>query len=205
MQVIDGGSQTFDALAYGDPHPGTVAFFQNQMENLSQYAGQVGEQFIQSAQDLYSRFNHSTAMRYARAAKRSLGSIFQNDAVRQLASIAELQQAPPVMQRWIMAEPTTRKMYHRQMVEGYEGSYKDAFPNDVGESHYDYRRVMDGLVVDDPDTEDWVATTYLDEIFEGDHELEIDQQADIFYTWKMTKARILHGGSDPTSRWNADL
>lgn len=204
-QIIEGGADLFDALAYGKPHPGTQQFLQTQIQNMSNVATEAGQRFYQNAVNLYDRFSGSTAMRYANAARRAIGSIWQSDEIRRLASTGDFQQAPLTMQRWIMAEPTVRRLYQQQRVEGYEGSYVDVHKGDIGEEHYDYRRVMQGIVHGEDTDEDWTATTYLDDLLPDDQELLLEEQVDILDSWTNIVAKIREGRSDPTSRWNADL
>ena len=52
------------------------------------------------------------------------------------------------MKRYIMANPHVREAYQEQRIAGYDGTYKDPFADDTIENHYDYRRVMNGVVVD---------------------------------------------------------
>lgn len=204
-QVVEGGSHMFDALAYGQTlHPGTQQFLQNQIERPTDTLTDAGRSFLSGVQSLYDRLSGSTAMRIARAAKRAVGSIWQSDEIRRLADIGEMQHAPLVMQRYILAQPYVRKLYQEQRIEGYSGSYRDPFPEDRGEDHYDYRRVMNGVVVEDEDG-GWQATTYFDELLPDDYDLSLEEQVDILDTWANVVAMIRKGGEDPTSRWNADL
>ena len=45
-----------------------------------------------------------------------------------------------------MAQPDIRSLYHKGHCDGYSDTYVDMEPGLVGEQHYDYRRVMDGVV-----------------------------------------------------------
>lgn len=204
-QIVEGGSHMFDALAYGQTlHPGTQQFLQHQVERPTEALTDAGRGFLSGVQQLYDRLSGSTAMRIARAAKRAAGSIWQSDEIRYLASIGEMQHAPLVMQRYILAHPYIRKLYQEQRIEGYSGSYRDPFPEDRGENHYDYRRVMSGVVEEDDDG-GWSATTYYDELLPDDYDLSLEEQVDIIDTQENVIAAIKKGGEDPTSRWNADI
>ena len=97
---------------------------------------------------------------------------------------------------------TLRLMYHQQRCEGYTDTYVDMHPGDVGEQHYDYRRVVDGMVMEQDD--ELVSVQYFDEIKEGD-ELDIDDQVAILRTWDSVKAAIEENKEDPTSPFNASL
>ncbi|MBE0438166.1 MAG: hypothetical protein IBX57_00165 [Gammaproteobacteria bacterium] len=193
-----------DNLLYAQPHPNTLAFLQQQIEAPPANYTTVSNDFLSRARDLYERTSGSTAMRMAQAARRAFGSIWGSNDVRVLTDIGQFQWAKSHMRRWVMAEPTVREMYHNQQLEGYEGSYQDPFPQEAsGEEFYDYRRVMDGVVVETDDG--WYADTYYDELLEGDRELNHVEQVDILETWTNVVNLIRKGGDDPTSRWNASL
>jgi len=209
-QIIEGGALTFNSLAYGTPHPGTMNFLSQQFENASTVLTTAGARFMEGARDLYERISGSDAMRALRVAGRAVRSMWQLDEVRVLNTMDELQTAPLTMQRWVMAEPTIRREYHQQRIDGYSDTYIDAFPKDVGEEHYDYRRVMDGMVVVDevPDDEGeygWQATTYFDELLPDDNELLLEEKMDILDTWAAAKAALKARKLDPTSRYGASL
>ena len=206
-QIHDGGGMMFDALAYGQPHVSTQQFLVNQFDNLSATLQNAGQAFIDSAQRAYDAISGSQAMRVLRAAGRAVRSAWQLDEIRPLFTIGELQHAPMTMQRWLMAEPTARALYHQQKIDGYSDTYIDMHPGDIGERHYDYRRAMDGLLVVDESSEDgdWHAMQYPDELLPNDAELELDQQIDIQQAWAFLQAKIADHGDDPTSRYNAAM
>lgn len=200
---VEGGNALFDGLAYRPPDPNSVAFVQAQFQNPTHNLTAAGQQFFQSVQAIHERLMGSHAMRVARAATRKVASLWQGDEVRLLSSIGELQHASLPMQRWVMAEPTVRKWFYQQRLEGYEGTYVDNAPGDIGVDHHDYRRVMSGVIVD---TETgWQATTWFDEPLEGDAPLLFEEQIDIIDTWSWAKYYLKQGKEDPTSVWNADL
>lgn len=203
-QIHTGGSGYFDSLFHGELHPGARTFIQRQMEAPSRVMENAAQQFQESSQALFERLSGSGAMRMARAAKRAVGAAWMSNQIQALLDIGQMQHAPAVMQRYIMAEPTLRKRYHQQRLDGYEGTYRDLFPEDIGEEHYDYRRVMDGIVVENDDGS-WYADTFVDDLLPDDDHLDIDQQVDILDTWANMVAKVRQGGSDPTSKWNASL
>lgn len=207
VQVVFGGAQDFDALLYGERHPGTMQYLQNQVNSvmeMSRTLTDAGRQFFSTAQDLYDKFNSAEAMRLARAAVRRVGSIFQRDEIRSIWELGQLQNAPLTMQRWIMAEPTVRRMYHEQRCDGYSDTYVDNHPGQIGRDHYDYRRVMDGILVDSEE-HDWKATVYFDDLLEGDRELTLDEKIDILSTWDVVASMMKEGSEDPTSAFGNKL
>ena len=114
------------------------------------------------------------------------------------------------MQRYLMAEPTTRQMYIDQRCDGYSDTYVDVDPGTIGPAHYDYRRATDGLLMDSPTPDangdyGWTAVTYMEELLPDDVELTLSEQVDIQYSWQWLKAIMAEGEQDPVSRYNADL
>lgn len=206
VQVSFADSYEFDALAYKQPHPSTLRFLENQFTNMSQTLSDAGRQFFSNAQSLFDSFTNSTAVRLAQAALRKAGSLFQRDEVRSIWDLGEIQNAPLTMQRFIMANPTVREMYHQQRCDGYSGTYVDQYPDDVGRDHYDYRRVTDGVLIDTPDDEEyeWKCTVYFDELVEGDRPLLLEQQVDIMTMWDRVED-FMKVGKDPTSVFGGEL
>jgi hypothetical protein len=202
-QVLIGGAQEFNALLYSPKHPSTVDFIKNQLNNFSNTLTDAGRTFLQDSSELIEKFNGSEAMRLSRVAYKKVSNLFQKDVIKPLCEVTEFQIAQLQMQRWIMAEPTVRTLYHQQRIDGYSETYVDVQPEATGDEHYDYRRVMDGIVTDlpvDGDSEaGWSHTQFIDDLKEGDRELDIDEQSDILITWANVKAIIDAGKEDPTS------
>ncbi|WP_144106653.1 hypothetical protein [Paraburkholderia sp. BCC1886] len=205
VMFVQGDSATFNSLVYGaQKHPGTMAFLENQVQQFTGALTEFGQQFVQSAAGLFNTFNGSEAMRIARAAHRKLDSLFMSDTIQSIWDIGRMQHAPLAMQRWIMAEPTTRRLYHQQRIDGFSETYVDMEPGRVGEDHYDYRLLMNGVL---QDTEDggWMVRHYLDDLHAGDVEPAFDQKVDIFDTFANLRAYIEAGKEDPTSKWNEKM
>lgn len=200
----------FKSLMYGRPHEGTMRFIENQVGFVSQALTDAGARFMDTARDMYSHLEGSNAMRAIRAVGRAVRSLWQLDEIKELIDIGQLQHAPLSMQRYLMAEPTIRGLYQQQRVDGYSDTYVDIFPGTIGEEHYDYRRVMDGIVVEDAEPDEngeygWTATSYLEELLPDEPDLLLVEQLDILASWGGLKAAVEKGGEDPTSKFNADL
>lgn len=212
MIEIEGGRRAFRALAFGDQRtPATMAFLQGQAamlpEMMSMAVSDTSRAFLQQAQTIYQESQSAEAMRLARLALEKAHGIRQLDVVRPIWELGQLQNAPQVMQRWIMAEPFVRQMYIEQRIDGYSGSYVDIRPGEVGADHYDYRRVMNGVMVvhDETAETDWTVTAYFDPVEPNDIELVPAQQHDIVSTWDVVRACIKHGVDDPTNQGGGKL
>ena len=76
-------------------------------------------------------------------------------------------------------------------------TYVDVEPKRIGDDHYDYRRVMDGVMVITDD--DWYAKCYVEELKEGDRDLSHGEKTDIIQTWSNLEYLIALNKEDPTS------
>ncbi|MDR3392245.1 MAG: hypothetical protein P4L77_10985 [Sulfuriferula sp.] len=198
--VYTPAASDFDALAFGNPHPGTIEYIQRKFETLPQALSERGAAFMADARQKWDSFMGSDAMRKARAVKERLlgGSIYLPDAAMLYENLSQVQNAGLVMQRYIMSEPTVRKLYHEQRIDGYSTTYVDPQPGRIGEEDYNYRQVMQGAVVD---TEDggWVCRTWVDDVAEGEVALKFDERSSIRGTWDLVRWYVEQGKDDPTS------
>tara|TARA_B100000700_G_scaffold91328_3_gene102997 strand:+ start:1979 stop:2596 length:618 start_codon:yes stop_codon:yes gene_type:complete len=199
----DGGLDTFHALTFSQPHPSTLQFIDNLVNQPSNALSQAGSEFMDRARDVYQQVAGSEAMRRMRGAMRQVASSWERDVIRPLRTVADLQTAPNTMRRWLMAEPTIRHLYHKGRCDGYSDTYRDREPDAIGENHYDYRRVMNGIV--NETEEGFFFTEYLEDIYEGEHEFLAEEQFDIVDSWFAMAANVASGEDDPTSKWNAKL
>lgn len=180
--------QVFDYLSATAKHA---------MQNITSSA----QEFIQSAGEVYQAINYSDAMRKARAVVRTVTNAGTLDVVKELTDIGQLQNARPTMQRFIMADPVVRDLYHNSGCSGYDGSYKDFSPGVSGVDHYDYRRVMHGMWHEDESDGKVKSTLFYED--KGDEEdLDAIQQMDILRTWDYVRAALKRGKEDPTSQEN---
>ena len=158
------------------------------------------QQFMKTAGDVYQAVTYSDAMRKARAVIRDVASTGTLDVISELNDIGRMQQARPLMQRMIMADPVIRELYHDDKINGYSGSYVDNASGVSGAEHYDYRRATDGMWLENEDGVMQARVFYEDT---GDDEpFDALQQMDIMRTWDHVRAAIKRGKEDPTSPEN---
>lgn len=208
MQVLTGGARTFSALTYQNQHPENQSYFMHKFNTFNDNLTDAGKSFLAGAAELYDKFNGSEAMRLAKATLRKVKSIWDRDDIRELFGIGELQHAKPIMQRWIMACPEVRSVWQDQRCDGYSDTYQDMHPGKIGADHYDYRRVMDGVLeefVDDEGEDSFMIVSYIDDLVEGDVELALEEKLDILSTWDMLRMHMSSGGEDPTSPYAGKL
>lgn len=200
MQIVSGGETEFNGLIYGDKHPGTLSFLQNQLTTgLSQTLTDVGKRVYSSLGAMFEKFNGSEAMHLIKAARRKVSNVFQQDVIRPLWDIEEIQQATLVMQRWIMAMPEIRKLYHDQRCDGFSTTYQDMQPDVIGRKHYDYRCVLNGLAQTEEDGT-LKITYFYDEEHPDDATLSLEDKKDITNTWEYVRYFLAKGERDPSSK-----
>ena len=198
-----GGQDDFRALVYGERNVNTLNYLQNQVSNIGNYISDATRNFFANTREIYDRYNGEEVLRSTRAALRKAGSIFQSDIIREMTEIGEIQNAPPIMRRFIMAEPTVRMMYHDQRIAGFDDGYVDVDPKDVGEDHYDYRRATNGFIPHDSKSD--TVVVYFDDLRDGDRELELEEQIAIHDTWSTVKHLLKVMDRDPTSQSDESL
>ncbi|MCO6704916.1 hypothetical protein [Streptomyces sp. CHB9.2] len=200
---IEGGSLAFNELAYAPRAESTMQYLAESAQMFTQNLTDSGRAFVQMATQKWDQYFGQDAMRAARAAVRSVQTMWDADVIRLLESIAQMQHAPPVMQRYLMADPFIRARYLAQKLDGYSDTYKNIHGDAIGHDHYDYRRLMNGVVQETE--EDWVAWTFFEELLEGDRELQHDEQVILENSIGNLIRKIKEGRDDPTSRYNASL
>lgn len=203
MIIVDGGRAAFDGLIYGLHNDSDVNYFRSQTSNIPQMIGAYGDMFKQKSVELFDRFHGSQAVHLAKLAIHHATQIFQSDGIRSLFDAVQFQTAGAVMQRWVMANPTVRTMYHAQQCDGYSDTYVDHDPGKIGDNHYDYRRVMQGMVQEDGDS--WYAHIYSEDLRDGDQELLIHEQASILSTWNILNIMFKKGYEDLTNQYGGTL
>lgn len=177
----------------------------NQLQSGMQSLNQIGQQFLTAAVDTYKHLADGSLTMAARRVARHLSMLAHPNMIVELQDIDSIRRAQPIMQRYIMAQPDIRSIYHRQLCDGYSDTYVDTQPGLIGDDHYDYRRVMNGILQPDPEVKDgWRITEYFDDLLPGDRELEADEQFSILNVWDRVQDAISRK-LDPTDIFGGDL
>jgi hypothetical protein len=202
--VHAGDAGAFNAILFPEQSPMVDQYIQNQLNNFSTTLTDIGRQFVETSRALYDKVNDSNAVRLAKAAVRMAKGMFHPNAIIPLETVEDLRAAQPMMQRYIMAEPMLREQFHKQLVDGFADTYADIDPGLIGVHHYDYRRVMNGVVQDttEVDSEDnvvhgWVSMNFYEDLRGEDRELDFTEQHSILRTWDVVRMAMA-AGRDPT-------
>lgn len=204
--VIHGGD--VDSLHYAmfEDHPQNQFYLVNQLNNFSHSLNEVGRKFMEETKTIYERLNNSEAIRAAKNAARKISGILHPNTIMYMGDINMLRNAQPIMQRYIMAQPDVRNLYHRQLCDGYSDTYVDYQPNIVGRDHYDYQRVVND-VIREFETEEgisWKIESFTDDDHFLEGELSFSQKSDILSTWDIIEM-FLGRKEDITNIWGGDI
>ena len=179
MIMFPGQSQVMESYLY------------NQVANVASTLNDVGQKFMSTNRDVFERLNNSQMMLEAKALLRNTIGINNPNIVRYLYTLDAIQDATPYMQSYIMANPVMRELYNKQLCNGYSDTYIDIDPGTIGNDHYHYRRVVDGMMLEKDD--EWVCNNYYEDLLGDDRDLDIYEKIDILSTWEVMNLFIKEG------------
>ncbi len=203
VPIVEGGDAEFSALAYAMPNQRTVQYLETRLaEKMSSFGDMLsdwGRGFMQNSVQALDAFHGADAIRIAQAAIRRAGTYFDSNTIRPLTTLEAIQTAPPVMHRFLAANPFVRTSFIDGRVDGFVSSgYVDMEPGLVGPGHYDYDLVMDGVFQDDPENDFKVSFNFVVPK-EGDVLLTGEQKDTIVTCWELMNSIHKHTRSDSTS------
>lgn len=191
------GIDLMDIAAGGHLNQQTMSWLGERAETLRYNLSSAAISFFDQARNVYQMISTSDAVQALRNLTAKVDNVWQSNVIHSCLTIEELQTANPFIQRYIMAEPRLRTMYLNNEVEGYNESYTNCHGNNVGSNHYDWRRVMDQVVV--VNDKGFEINHYYEELSEGEKELSIHEKVDILRTWNMVNHYLDENELDPTS------
>ncbi len=199
VNVVEGGETAFDALVYPAQNPLDMEYYNTELNGLfSKVVDGVSQSFINGAKKMYDTINNSELLNIGRAALANAVGFLQPDVIVN-TSVAQLNNATAIMQRYIMAEPTLNKLYLANRCDGFYETFVNNNGTDVKDDNYDYRRVMDGVLQYDESTGDAYYNTYSQaENDMGENDLSVDEQFDLLSTWDNVAIAIA-SGDDPSN------
>lgn len=197
-RVIYGNEEAFDIVAFGRPDVNTVQFLAAHNSTVSQNYSKQAAAFVSSLSPVFDMVDYDKLNNLAHQLSDKAATLISTNTALPLVILEAIQQADLFNQRFIMACPEIRAMYHANQCNGFSDTYVDASPNDIGFGHYDYRRATDQLMIMSDDG--WESTTYFDDLQPGDRHLVLGEKEDIQLTWEAARYFIKHAKKDPTSR-----
>lgn len=176
-----------------------LAFLRERASSIVRTGGEYVSRFLRTAKERLDRFDFNLMRdRVERLSDRSQKR-WDDDVIKDLLTIQDIQNAKSMMREYIMAEPRLRSLYHKGLADGFGELYIDENPGVVGRAHKTYRDVMIGAFDDTVvDEERWI--TYLDALSDdGECELSCLSRNKVRRTWAEIRNLLDEGGVDPSS------
>lgn len=157
----------------------------------------IAATMYQHTKSAYEDINNAIRLSNIKAAIRSIEGqdLVDPNTIQNICNSNMLHTANPTTQRYIMAMPELRELYHKQRVDGYSATYHDSEPGCVGKDHYDYRRVTDGVIIETEDSS--TLTHYFQEDLYDEGPIDAIDKAITASMWTLVFETIRLGG-DPT-------
>lgn len=204
VATVQGSDEVINNLLYTPHTEEEIDYFRQNMNAVVERLQGFNDAFVNKVKETYNRVWDYGKILAAKAAASSVDNVIDHNRIRPLFKVRDIQHAPPIMQRWIMAQPDVRELYIGQGCQGYPDTYVDIDPGTVGEDNYDYRRVMDGIVQKDPNKDRVFWVNYSEELLEGDKDLDDLEKFTILNIWDIVKDAIAEG-IDPTDPDEGEL
>lgn len=193
------------SLAFPEVSQQAQEWVKTQLFSENAMLTQAGSEFLNSSVEAYRALVDGAAIRGVRKLARMVSGLMHPNSIYAMRSYEELRAAKPVMQRYIMACPEIRTLYHRQLCDGYSDSYFDMHPKSVAEDHYEWRQVMSGVAQENPEKPgEFFIREYFEALYEGDSPLSAAQKFDVLDTWDVVRRAIIEK-IDPTNIFDSDL
>ncbi len=205
VNIIDDDEDVFEAYAFGQISRRNLSFLRNQTRRASDSLSEISKRFSDRIRSTVDNYDSEKIERGLRAIRDRLDRRWDDDVVREMIDISDLQQAKPKMARWLAANPRLRRERLAGRAHGWRDQYIDVESDSIGERHSDYRHVMNGIgVLNDQD--EVVFTKYLDAYDEdGDVQLSFAEQVAILRGWDLTNDHLDAQYSDPSDPNNGYL
>lgn len=193
VDVVHGGTDSFNAMIYQQPNNAVLNYINNNIEAARVMLGNVGSSFINTAKEMYNRYNGTEALNRTKMLMMNVGSHLNNDTIHYVSQ-AQIHNMNMIMQRYVMANPIISDLNSKNMCNGFQETYFDMEPDTYGTEREDYRRVMDGMLTFNKE-----GYSILNHYMSSNEEepLHITEKISILDTWEMVE-RLIVGGIDPT-------
>ena len=198
--VIFGGDDVISHLSGGNASRGFLDYLGEMNERAGRFITESASRFLERSRSLRERRDAGEVRRMARAIKERVNHFWQEDTIRPLERVEDIQNAPRSMERWIMANPNVRRRVQEGVLDGYSETFVDEDSENITpERHIDYKRVMNGS------WEDEHYVQYWDERLEDEEvTLSFQDKMAIKTTWAISDVG-LDERRDVTSKWDVSF
>lgn len=133
------------SLIYGTPTTSTINYFQNQLDKVTNAASNFGSWIKTKATDIYNNYYSDRAIAESRKLLQETAVQFRDDVFHYI----DIDTYKPnlLMQQYIIAEPSVYKLYKKDMLSNFNGTFVDYNKNiSIPEFRSDYLRAVNGVL-----------------------------------------------------------
>ncbi len=179
--VLNLSEPALDLVLYGNKSSALSTVLQNQLAYIQPGFNDFSNRVYQNLQNTYN-FIHDKMVQYNILREvQGEGIEAVDNYFYECNSFAMLQNANTTMQRWIMSHPQVRQYYLEQNVDGYSNTYQNVFGKDIGIEDYNYRRVMNEVLIDGDDS--WKVQYFEEDLMPNDKELTYFEKIKVLHTY----------------------
>jgi len=197
--VTTGDDDAIHALTHGLMSREDLSYLRERVDSAVRTATGAAARYLEAARESIVQFDFGRLRDNVDNLRERFGRRWDQDRVRPLIELADLQHAKPTMRRLVMAHIRTRTLWQQGRLDGYEGLYEDDDVGVVGRRHEAYREVMHGSFVENDEGEDRFITYMGVEDENGEVELTGIGRKMVRQTWDFQDECIERGGQDFSS------
>ena len=189
----------YDRLAYPEHDNHSRSWFQSTLFNEAHAhkLTDMGRAFVDQCRNVYNSISDSVRLSGINHAIKLLERVADRDEIYEIDSYDSCVDASPIMRRFIMAAEDIRVAFQKQRIDGYGENYVDLEPDAVGNDHYDFRLVNQGMLRTPMGSDTAVVSEYIEPLNNGDRRLSVHEKNDILTTQSLA-SYYLSKGFDPT-------
>lgn len=196
FNVISGGDAAAAALLYKPPPPALSDYLYRNMEHVINTTANLSSAFVDNVKAMYNTVHSEAAKRFNSFIKYAAGEHLGDNTIYTIDK-PNIPNANPIMQHYILAEPTTSDLYRRDLLYGYGNTYKPMESKVDNEDSVFYTSAMDGVLQFEEDGKGYIMH-YTDSNYDIIPELSRYEKHSILETWDNVKS-LLVDGIDPTT------
>lgn len=201
----DTDDRSIHASIHGLLSRSNLEYYQDRLRDRVGRATGFASRYLSRAMDIVESIDLGSIRDQVDAIRDRYGKRWDVDRIMETVDLSDLQQAKPVMRRWLMANTRARKLYYGDKIYGFGGDFDRTEGQLFGSDLFDYRNVMQGAYVGDDEEDRYV--TYLDILEDrgNDELLSPAQRETIRLAWEFMEMHLDAGGQDPTSPYKTVL
>lgn len=187
---------------FGRPSQQAIQFLhqqQNELQNSMLYQQMSG--FFEQSVERMTDLTVGVTARKIEALYNKSQALFQENEIRTITDIGEMQNAPDVMIPYIMAVPTIQEMYQNEELVGYGDRYVSPYEG-IAHDNFIYRTANHGMVHAATDEEEATSFRQYWESHATGAALTHHQKVAINQTMRSAAWIIENDVHDCTSEWN---